>query len=456
MIQSADIVICGAGIAGIATAYQLAVKHGRRNLVLLDDRPPLTLTSDKSTECYRNWWPGPGDAMVGLMNRSIDILEELAHESGNVFQLNRRGYVYATAERARIADFERAAAEAESLGAGPTRVHPQTADTGVYQPAPARGFEHQPTGADLMLDPALIRQHFPYLADDTVALVHARRCGWFSAQQLGMFMLERAKEAGVQFRSTRMTGVTVRNNRVRAVTLSDGATVACEHLVLAAGPLMQSAAAMLGVELPMFCERHIKITFDDYLGVIPRDAPLLIWTDRTRLRWTDEERALFAESPETRWLLDEFPSGVHTRPEGGPGSRKILILWTYGAAPVEPTWPLPLDEHYPEIALRGLARMIPGLEAYFGKASRPFLDGGYYAKTRENRPLIGPLPVEGATIVGALSGYGLMASCGAAELCAQHVTGGTLPAYAAAFRLERYADPAYQRLLENWGDSGQL
>ena len=34
---------------------------------------PLSLTSDKSTECYRNWWPGPGDAMVRLMNRSIDL-----------------------------------------------------------------------------------------------------------------------------------------------------------------------------------------------------------------------------------------------------------------------------------------------------------------------------------------------------------------------------------------------
>jgi len=53
----------------------------------VDERPPLSLTSDKSTECYRNWWPGPGDDMVALMNRSIDLLEEEARESGNVFRL---------------------------------------------------------------------------------------------------------------------------------------------------------------------------------------------------------------------------------------------------------------------------------------------------------------------------------------------------------------------------------
>jgi len=49
---------------------------------VVDERPPLTLTSDKSAECYRNWWPGPGDDQVALMNRSIDLLEELAVISG--------------------------------------------------------------------------------------------------------------------------------------------------------------------------------------------------------------------------------------------------------------------------------------------------------------------------------------------------------------------------------------
>ena len=84
-------------------------------------RPPLSLTSDKSAECYRNWWPGPGDAMVAAMNRSIDLLEELARESGNVMRLNRRGYLYATADPARVPALVRAADEAAALGAGPAR-----------------------------------------------------------------------------------------------------------------------------------------------------------------------------------------------------------------------------------------------------------------------------------------------------------------------------------------------
>ncbi|MCA9939585.1 MAG: FAD-dependent oxidoreductase, partial [Anaerolineales bacterium] len=95
---TADIVICGAGIAGIAAAYHLTVHQGVPHVLLVDERPPLTLTSDKSTEAYRNWWPGPDAAMRQLMNRGIDLLETLAQGSDNRFLLNRRGYVYATAD----------------------------------------------------------------------------------------------------------------------------------------------------------------------------------------------------------------------------------------------------------------------------------------------------------------------------------------------------------------------
>ena len=86
MSRTADIVICGTGITGVAAAHFLS-KAGVRNILLLDERPPLSFTSDRSTECYRNWWP---DAeMLALMNRSIDLMETFAEESGNVFRMNR-------------------------------------------------------------------------------------------------------------------------------------------------------------------------------------------------------------------------------------------------------------------------------------------------------------------------------------------------------------------------------
>lgn len=457
--STAEVVICGAGIAGISAAYHLTVKHGIKNVALVDDQTPLSVTSDKSTECYRNWWPGPGDAMVSLMNRSIDILENLANESDNLFHLNRRGYVYATADPARIEDFKRTAEEAAEQGAGPVRYHRGQPDDPVYTSAPARGFENQLTGSDLILNPVIIRKHFPCLSEDTIALVHARRCGWLSAQQLGMYMLEKARECGVRFLRARVEGVEVAKNGVRVIRLSDGNTpgnISTANFVNAAGPFLKDVGKMVGIDLPVFHELHAKIAFRDTLGAMPRNVPLIIWTDPTFLLWSEEERSTFTESEDTKWLLEEFPSGIHTRPEGGSDSNILLIMWSYHIPPVEPVFPITFDPHFPEIALRGLARMIPGMKAYLDQIPKPSIDGGYYTKTRENRPLIGPLPVEGAYVIGALSGFGIMAACASGELLAAHLTGSELPHYAPAFRLERYEDPEYQKLLQSWGDSGQL
>jgi sarcosine oxidase, subunit beta len=478
--STAEVVICGAGIAGVAAAYHLAVKQGLRDVVLVEPGAPLSLTSDKSTEAYRNWWPGPGNAMVAFMNRSIDLLEEIARDTNNRIQLNRRGYLYATADPARVALLRQAAEEAAALGAGPLRIHddgenrePRTesqsaangsrfsvlGSSSSYIPAPAEGFEDQPGGADLLLDPALIRRHFPYVSTEAVALLHARRCGWLSAQQLGMHLLEQAREHGVRLLRGQVTGVDTSGGRVRAVRIaSDGATstIATPRFVNAAGPMQRAVGALLGVDIPVFAERHIKIAFNDHLQVVPRDAPLLIWTDDIRLPWSEEERETLAEDEQTGWMLDSLPAGVHCRPEGHGGASSLLLLWNYHLDPVEPTFPIVAEEYEPELALRGMATMIPGLARYLDRAPKPYIDGGYYVKTRENRPLIGPLPIEGAYIVGALSGYGVMAACAAGELLAAHICGLALPSYAPAFLLARYQDAEYQKLLETWGDEGQL
>ncbi len=68
-----------------------------------------------------------------------------------------------------------------------------------------------------------------------------------------------------------------------------------------------------------------------------------------------------------------------------------------------------------------------------------------------------PLPATGgAYIIGAFSGFGMMASCAAGELIAAYIAGSELPHYAPAFRMERYEDQEYQKLLENWPSTGQL
>ena len=196
-MSSRKIVICGAGIAGVAAAYQLAVEHGLDNVTIVEPGNPLSLTSDKSTEAYRNWWPGPDRAMTAFMNRSIDLhrgdraRDQQPHQSQPprlCVRDRRHGQDRVSCRRWRR--------RAETRGGGPARFH-DTASS-AYTPSPEHGFDFALTGADVITDASLIRRHFPYLAPETVAVAHARRAGWLSAQQLGMVMLEAARERGVK------------------------------------------------------------------------------------------------------------------------------------------------------------------------------------------------------------------------------------------------------------------
>jgi glycine/D-amino acid oxidase-like deaminating enzyme len=394
--------------------------------------------------------------MVAFMNRSIELMEAIAHASGNIFHLNRRGYLYLTADAGSISEFVQAAQEPETLGAGHLRIHKSLVGDPPYLPNQPEGFDGMPDGADLFLDPAQIQKLFPYLADSVVAALHVRKAGWFSAQQLGAYLLDSAREQGIRVMRAQVTGIVQRKGVIQAVRLSDGSEIATPNFVNAAGPYLQQVGRLMQVELPVYCELHQKVAFRDALGIIPRSAPLLIWNDPQLLPWTEAERAALLEDEGLAWLLDEFPAGVHTRPEGGADSNIALMLWEYERRVVQPVFPPTLDDHYPEIALRGLSTMLPGLKAYFQKFPRPMIDGGYYTKTQENRPLIGPLPISGGYVTGAFSGYGLMAACAGGELLAAHITGSELPVYAPAFALARYSDPEYRASLDNWGSTGQL
>jgi glycine/D-amino acid oxidase-like deaminating enzyme len=289
-----------------------------------------------------------------------------------------------------------------------------------------------------------------------IAALHVRRAGWLSAQQLGMYLLDTARQFGVRFEPARVTGIDAGRGHVNSVEFSSGERIESPIFINAAGPYLKEVGRLLGVDLPVHTELHLRAAIKDSLGVVGRDAPLLIWSDEQTLPWEEEERAALAEDETTRWLTGPFPSGVHTRPEGTGESQTILMLWEYQTKRMDPIWPPRMDEQYPEIALRGLAAMLPRMRDYFARMPRPQLDGGYYTKTRENRPLVGPMGVDGAYVIGAVSGYGIMSACGVGELLAAHISGDAPPGYAPAFDPARYDDHEYQTKLETWGESGQL
>jgi len=409
-----EIVIIGAGLAGIATAHYLCSDYGISSVLLIDREQPMSYTSAQSGDNYRNWWPHP--TMTAFTNDSIDLMEQLARDSDDVFNMRRTGYALATREE----DIDGVLAALESG-----------------------------TDIDVISGRQSIHKLFPALSDDIQNVIHIRRAGDISGQQLGQYMLERINDAGAKRLAGDVTGITRISSRKRfdvVVESAQGETiVAARKIVNAAGPFAQHIATMLGVELPIKNIFQQKIAFEDVRGAIPRDMPFTIDMDAKSLGWTDEERELLRDDPEHRHLADVMPAGTHCRPEGGRHGNWVKLGWAYNTAISEPQRELAnepcKDPQFPEIGIRGAAAMIPALATYVESAPSRFSHyGGYYTITDENWPLIGSMACDGAFMVTALSGFGSMAACAAGKLCAATICGDKLPPYAGNLSLERFND----------------
>lgn len=455
MPDTTDIAIVGAGNIGIAVAYYLVVRHGLTRIVLLDAGDPMALTSAQSGENYRNWWPHP--TMTEFTDHATDLLEDIARSSGNRIHMTRRGYALVTRRRHPddlIADLYRGYG---GTADGRIRIHAPGASAS-YQPAVSAAWETAPDGVDVLMDPAAIRTHFPSLAHDAATILHIRRAGDLSAQQLGQFMLDAIKSAGGRVRRARVTAI--QGPGPFTLTLEEAgetATLRADRVVNAAGPFLNDVAAMLSETLPVRCVYHQKIAFEDRDGAIPRILPFTIDLDGQTLAWTDDERMELMADPEAAALLRPMPGGIHCRPYGGEGGRWIKLGWATNTAATDPRGEPPVDPNFPDLVIRAASRLIPALRTYLGRLPRgAHQDGGYYTMTDENWPLIGPMRTHGAFMAGALSGFGIMSATATGALCAAHIAGIERPGYAGAFTMERYDDPILMTELRDSASKGVL
>ena len=382
--------------------------------------------------------------MVDLTNRSIDILDTMKEQSNDFFNMSQRGYLFVTGNHEQLGSLTRAAQASSSFGAGPVRFIPRP------------GAEEGRSGFDVYQTTAALLERFPYLSEKALGGLHVRRGGWFSAQQLGAWMLEAARDHGARVIVDEVVGIKVVRGRVSGVLLKSGGMIPTPTVVNAAGPMSRQLARLVGVELPLRASVHHKVSFRDHLGAFPREAPMLLWTDPVTIDWSDEEKdALAAEGFDE--LLAEIRTPVFGRPEGGADSPFFEALWNYRPeVRDEPIWPAPEPgPMFPEAVMRGMASMLPSLSRYRAHLPYSVVDGGYVMKTPENLPLIGPAGPEGFQLMTGMSGYGVMICTGAAELVGCHLTGSALPEYAEAFLLDRYEKPGYLSK-QNLVDTGEL
>lgn len=432
-----EVAVIGCGSIGLASAYYLAKHHGRKDIALIDSGQPMAFTSAQSGENYRNWWPHP--SMVAFTNRSIDLLEDIARQTDNRINMNRRGYALAT----RSEDITGLVRQLhDGMGDDATRLlrYHDDAQASSYERPVLADWQGVREGVDILRNQDLIRSTFPSYAEDIQSVIHIRRGGDISGQQLGMVMLEYLKSVGTQRISGEVKAIAA--NGPFTLDIHEGESgsrrITADKLVNAAGPFAASIAAMLGQSLPVINTFQQKIAFEDRAKAIPRDMPFSIDLDEQQIDWLPEERELLLEEPDYAWLAETMPGAIHCRPDGGDHGSWIKLGWAYNDKPEAPTRDLPLDDNFPEVVLHGAARLNPSLKAYYGQLPRSMHHyGGWYTLTEENWPLIGPMDTEGAFMNCAMSGFGTMSACAAGELCAAWVEGVELPAYAADFSLQR-------------------
>mmetsp|Transcript_105722 Transcript_105722/g.341003 ORF Transcript_105722/g.341003 Transcript_105722/m.341003 type:complete len:451 (-) Transcript_105722:224-1576(-) len=440
-------------------------KRGAR-VIIVDPRPPLTASSQYSTECYRDFFMDAG--LVAFMSRSVDIMEELSGEE-NALSLSRRGYAFLAASAEGAESLERFAEAASGFGAGPIRRH--RGGAGAYTRSPAQGFRHpELEGFDLVYGSGAVREIWPFVSREARVMLHARRCGWMDALSLGQAMLQAAKAGGGGSGAARVMQGAVRGfdvvggdiTRVRIVQpQGQEAVLECDAFVNAAGAWIPAINSLLAAEspLPLVNEVHAKVILNDSLGVIPQDTtPFMVWRDPVQLDWDDETKAGLQALDDTAdggiinsasWIHSQ-PGGQHLRPAG---NGRVLLLWEHLhrhiQVPQEPGMPVgPLLDMYPELCLAGLRAMVPELQRYEGRLARDTaVDGGYYTLTPDGRPLIGQHGAGNAFVCGGMGTYGLMGAPAAGELVALHVLGGELPDYARACTWPR-EDPLREKPID--------
>jgi FAD-dependent oxidoreductase domain-containing protein 1 len=245
-------------------------------------------------------------------------------------------------------------------------------------------------GADVaLLSPAEIAARFPWIDTQGVAAAcfGLSREGWFDGPALLAAFRRKARSLGVTYVAKEAVGLTLAGERVTAVRLTDGAELACDIAVNAAGPWSARVAGWAGIDLP----------------VRPKKRMVFVVACRTPL-------------PACPMVIDT--SGICMRPEGA----FYLCCRSPGADEPDPDEPpLEVDESmFYDLMWPVLAARIPALEELKLASSW----AGYYEMNLfDHNGVVGPHPGAPNLIhATGFSGHGIQHSPatgrGVAELIA--------------------------------------
>lgn len=393
MSTSRKIVICGAGIAGIATAYYLLKQDPSIEISLIDKNQALAFTSSKSGENFRDYWPHA--SMEALSSHSIGLMRDLQQEHGeDAFKLEFSGYHFVSHD----------------------------AEKPIFTDDSTAEFRER---NKVETDTQSILKQYPYLDKAIQKSVFIKKAGNVDSIRMANLMLQFAKSKGLQLIEGEIINIE-KKAALFSVQLHNKQAILADQVILATGPFLNHVAKMLDLEFPVWNTLQRKFMIPDPQGIIPEDMPFTIYADGQYLDWSEEEFTFLQSEKELQWMTQKFPGAIHIKPESG----RIKLGWAFSTEPAQPQWEIPTFDYFPQAVLKGASRFIPALSTYVEEMPSPVIEyGGYYTRTKENWPLIGQTEMDNVYVVGALAGFGTMTACAAGELCAKAVLGETVPWY---------------------------
>ena len=237
--KTADIVIIGGGGVGTATAYYLA-KSGRKNVVVLEKNTVCSGSTGRCGAGIRAQWGLELNCRMALA--CLDTFEHLDEELGLPTGLNQGGYLLVAYKEKDWARFPKNVELQHSLG----------------------------IMSEAFTDVKRAQEICPGVAvDDAIGFTFYQRDGHADPFLTTFAFQEAAKRYGATFcKFTEVVGLKATKGGMLVET--NRGNIDCKDVINCAGSWAQDVAALAGVKLPNWAERHqIIITEPVDPGVCP-------------------------------------------------------------------------------------------------------------------------------------------------------------------------------------------
>ena len=360
-MQSAEVVIIGAGVIGASVAYHLAAR-GCTNILVMERGPePGQGSTAKATGGFRAQFSTPVGVRLSLLSREklIRFPDELGFDSG----YQPCGYLFLAREQSEL-DVLHAVQEVQRANG---LVEARRVDQAEIQ----------------HLNPAVC-------VDGLIGGVFCPTDGFIRPLQILRGYVENATRLGVRFEyglpqtGFRMDGP----SRIAAVRTPRG-EIKTSCVVNAAGAWAAEVAQHAGIAIPIkpLC-RQVAATYPGNL--LPEEMPMTIFVE------------------------DSF----HLRVRDG----RVLLLWPDQPQVTDPFNTAVTDEWLAKVVRRAHARIPPLRQA---EIDRENCWAGLYEMSPDKHALLGPAPeVENLYLANGSSGHGVMHAPALGQLLAEIILDG--------------------------------